>query len=234
VKKSDETNRELVARLNDLAGKWMQGCKTNDDIKDMIVKEQLINTLPGEIRVYVKEHKPKTSQEAGELADDHIRARKSGDGKLPKDIPPIRCSRCKKLGHSEKTSRVNLKSGDASPAYLPPAPPDEKPKLRTDLKYITCFNCQQKGHYSSNYPQSALFCGTGTGQTARQGQVEGKEVGDILLDTGCLRTMVHRDLVRDGKQLAELLREMAAAAKKSEATASCFDNRRQARSTFST
>jgi hypothetical protein len=28
VKKSDETNRELVARLNDLAGKWM---KTNDD-----------------------------------------------------------------------------------------------------------------------------------------------------------------------------------------------------------
>jgi hypothetical protein len=87
VKKSDETNRELVARLNDLAGKWMQGCKTNDDIKDMIVKEQLINTLPGEIRVYVKKHKPKTSQEAGELADDQIRARKSGDGKPPKDIP---------------------------------------------------------------------------------------------------------------------------------------------------
>jgi predicted aspartyl protease len=31
--------------------------------------------------------------------------------------------------------------------------------------------------------------------------VEGKEVGDILLDTGCSRTMVHRDLVRDEKQL---------------------------------
>jgi hypothetical protein len=38
----------------------MQGCKTNDDnIKDMIVKEQLINTLPGEIRVYVKETQAK-------------------------------------------------------------------------------------------------------------------------------------------------------------------------------
>jgi hypothetical protein len=59
----------------------------------------------------VKERKPKTSQEAGELADDHIRARKSGDGKPPKDIPLIRCSLCKKLGHSE-TCRVNLKSED--------------------------------------------------------------------------------------------------------------------------
>jgi predicted aspartyl protease len=173
-------------------------------IKDMIVKEQLINTLPGEIRVYVKEHKPKTSQEAGELADDHIRARKSGDGKPPKDIPPIHCSRCKKLGNSEKTCRVNLKSEDgkgSSPASPPPAPPREKPKPRTDLKYITCFNCLQKDHYSSNCPQSALFCGTGTGQMAKRGQVEGKEVGDILLDTGCSRTMVHRDLVRDEKQL---------------------------------
>lgn len=31
--------------------------------------------------------------------------------------------------------------------------------------------------------------------------MEGKEVSDILLDTGCSRTMVHRDLVPEGKQL---------------------------------
>ena len=30
--------------------------------------------------------------------------------------------------------------------------------------------------------------------------MEGKEVSDILLDTGCSRTMVHRDLVRKGKE----------------------------------
>ena len=40
------------------------------------------NTLPENIRVYVKERKPATSQEAGELADDHIRARKDEESNI--------------------------------------------------------------------------------------------------------------------------------------------------------
>ena len=31
--------------------------------------------------------------------------------------------------------------------------------------------------------------------------MEGKEVSDILLDTGCSRMMVYQDLVRKGKEL---------------------------------
>ena len=85
----------------------------------------------------MKERKLATSQEAGELADDHIRARKDEESKHPKTPLPTRCSRCKKLGH--------------------------------DLH-------------------------------GRRGQ-EGKEVSDILLDTGCSRTMVHQDLVRKGEEL---------------------------------
>ena len=41
-----------------------------------MVLEQLLNTLPENARIFVKEKKPKTSMEAGRLADDHIAVRK--------------------------------------------------------------------------------------------------------------------------------------------------------------
>ena len=46
-----------------------------EEIKDRVVMEQLINTLPGQVRVWVKERKPTSSREAGQLADDYIQAR---------------------------------------------------------------------------------------------------------------------------------------------------------------
>ena len=72
-----------MARLADLADKWTHGYTTVEEVKDLIVKEQLIDTLPENIRVYVKERKPATSQEAGELADDHTRMKKAIILRLP-------------------------------------------------------------------------------------------------------------------------------------------------------
>ena len=49
VPKPGETNRELRARLGDLAEKWMQKCKTMEEVRDLVVLEQLVNALPEEI-----------------------------------------------------------------------------------------------------------------------------------------------------------------------------------------
>ena len=38
--------------------------------------EQLVSTLPKNVRIWVKERKSKTSAEAGQLADDYAQARK--------------------------------------------------------------------------------------------------------------------------------------------------------------
>ena len=59
-------------------------------------------------------------------------------------------------------------------------------------------NGQNKGHYPANRPHSALFCRMPGGNSSivdqpmvqgseifRSGKVEGTEVKDILLDTGC-------------------------------------------------
>ncbi len=41
--KPGESSRELVARLDDLAAKWLKSCKTPEEV---IVLEQFLNTLP--------------------------------------------------------------------------------------------------------------------------------------------------------------------------------------------
>ena len=75
---SGETNRELVARLYDLASRWMLGRKTVEELKDLVILEQLLAILPEDVRIWVKERKPKSSIEAGQLADDYMQARQEG------------------------------------------------------------------------------------------------------------------------------------------------------------
>ena len=41
----DESNRELAARLNDLATKWLKEKKSREEMVDQIVLEQFLKTL---------------------------------------------------------------------------------------------------------------------------------------------------------------------------------------------
>ena len=56
--------------------KWKEDCSLVQQIRETMVIEQLLNMLPEEIRVWVKERKPKTSMAAWELANDYLQARK--------------------------------------------------------------------------------------------------------------------------------------------------------------
>ena len=109
-----ESNRELAARLEDLAGKWMKACTSIDELRDLVVLEQLLNTLPEDVRIFVKERKPRTSVEAGRLADDYIAARKEDaaekgeEEKSPDRRQSLRCGKCRKFGHSARDCRQSL------------------------------------------------------------------------------------------------------------------------------
>ena len=46
-----ESNRELVARLEDLASKWMKECTSVEELMDMVILEQLVNTVFHTIRL---------------------------------------------------------------------------------------------------------------------------------------------------------------------------------------
>ena len=194
-----ETPRELTTRLMDMAKKWSKECSTFDGLLDLIVKEQLLNCLPEDIRVWVRERKAKTSAEAGELAEDFLQARSAESEGHPcsnKDLPspPGDCPRCGLPGHW----------ASECPSHPPAQVKKAEHNPRKKLSEVQCFTCNEMGHYSFKCPKNVgLYCDEGSTQAPsvngrgvyRTGCVNGMQVEDIILDTGASRTLVREDLI---------------------------------------
>jgi predicted aspartyl protease len=178
ARKNGETNRELAVRLMDCQGKWLRECKSMEEVMEAIGREQFLNCLSTEKRLWVLERKPKTCIEAGELADEYEQVQKQEERSPP---TPIKCHYCGRVGH-EKDCR--------------------KKKSNSGISGMQCYNCKQFGHPAKLCPSKANMMGTTGVQSnhlIQKGQVEGKFVTDIMLDTGCSKTMVHKRLVPDDK-----------------------------------
>ena len=226
-KQEDESYRELVARLKDMEHKWTKECTSLEQMRELIVREQFLDTLPTDLRVRVAERKPKTALEAGELADDYLRARRqpkelkkqptTGEKRGTSEVK--RCHNCGLQGHLASECRRTVRQTHGEPisdsrshqsqkTLWPQKPKHEKPALR-------CYNCGRWGHVASKCPHNAMYCATGHRalkqpiadgrerryETSRCGVVEGRAVTDVLLDTRCSRTVVRKELVPQKKMI---------------------------------
>ena len=72
----------LAMRLLDLVEEWTKRCETLAEIKHLMVMEQLMKTLPGEIGNFVVERQPKTAGKAARLADIYHLAKRGRTGRL--------------------------------------------------------------------------------------------------------------------------------------------------------
>ena len=85
----------------------MKEKRSQEQVVDQIVLEQFLKTLPEDVRVFVRERSPGSSEEAAKLADDHLQARKeylaSNDGNKKGDR---RCLRCGKMEHMAKDCQI--------------------------------------------------------------------------------------------------------------------------------
>ena len=209
--KEGESPTKIVTRLTDMAVKWLKEHDTRAKVIDMVVMEQFITMLPEEIRVWVKEHKSETSMIAGKLAEDYQQARKTAEDDQvgSKEKPPEggrRCLVCRKTGHlarecPNKTHKLRSGSTDRQ---LNSTNREESSRQAV----LRCYTCDGKGHTSKPCPSKALFCGNRNkprgaveGTVLRQGVVNGFLVDDLLLDTGCSKTIVQRDLVGEEQWL---------------------------------
>ena len=144
--KSGETLQELVTHLTDIATKWLRDCTSMEEVHDALIKEQLLETLSKDVHVWMTERKPKTSAEAGQLAEDYLQAWSTmtptpATTKPDRDrLPPGKCPKCGELGDwASDCQQIQQYWGG-----------QHRPK---------CFKCNQKGHLSFNCPvRSSLYC----------------------------------------------------------------------------
>eukprot|EP00731_Ephydatia_muelleri_P034076 Em0046g19a len=191
-----ESHRDVSIRLGDLTNKWLKGLTTVEQVKEAIVLEQLLYTLGPSVRVWVKERKPKTALEAGQLADDYSEARKQT---AKESRPGVDLA---SPASSEKPTRHDQEQPDKEEGDKRSA--KERHYSRSGYRnkdhhsHVTCYNCGRQGHFASRCPEKAMYCGDSLRHKAalqKAGVVEGQMVEDIVLDTGCSKTLIHHALM---------------------------------------
>ena len=202
TERSTPTARDI--RLSDLMGYWAKDCTGAAGVLDLIVKEQLLSALPEDARLWVSERKPKTSKEAGQLAEDFLQVRQSVSRTPAKPFggePPCTpCPKCGQAGHWA-CDCLRARSGGSAPSK------EQAAKQEREAPPVRCYNCKQRGHVATKCPSNAaLFCqgeeqaNDSTPQRVvkeahRHGIVEGVHVSNILLDTCATRSMIREDLL---------------------------------------
>ena len=172
----------------------------NCEVKKAIVLEQLHYTLGPSVRVWVKVRKPKTALEAGQLADDYSEARKQ----TAKENRPVEDQ--SSPASSEKPTQEQADKGEDDKRSA-----KEKCHFRQGYQHsdnqsqVTCYNCGKLGHIASRCTEKAMYCGDGCchhkAALQKTGLVGGRMVKDIVLDTGCSKTLIHHTLVPQEKML---------------------------------
>ena len=111
----DESADQFIVRLSTYLIRWLELSKIErsfDGLKNLIVKEQFINSCPKEITVHLRERAPETLEETAKIADQYLEAHgkhvfSTGQNKAPTppekkpptDTTPLYCYGCNGRGH---------------------------------------------------------------------------------------------------------------------------------------
>ena len=189
--KAGETYNQFSIHLGRLFDFWVDACNVSKDynsLRDFMLYDQLMSSVPPDLRVYVKEQNVSTLTEAVTLADNWASAHNS----YPK------------TNSGDKGKRV-VETKAATPG--PSAP-------KRDLTKVKCHQCGEMGHYKSHCPKNPAafkqyssslqehkvgFC-FDTKESKKYvtaGTVNGAWVSTILRDTGCSCVIVSDNVLPD-------------------------------------
>ena len=201
-KRPEEFYRNWGDRLSDHFHRWTKDQKMT--VEELMVLDQFLAGVPEELRVWLKERKPESLKQAAELADDYSLARSRSTPQKPV------LTGAAKLPHNDQSQT----------SHLPPGPlpkPLEVGRSQTNWRGDKrCFQCGKFGHLLQTCPERRTSAASGSikallseacGEMAwdasshkhlRRGTLNGRPV-QMLVDTGCDRTMVLAKLVETSR-----------------------------------
>ena len=173
TKRRDETYCELSIHLVDLRNKWMRSCSSMEDVAELICLEQFYETLSVDMRTWVRDKKPRTCKQAGELADEYVQTRQIGSNVTIRaynkpSTNQKRCFSCNQIGHFAKNCPAADKKDDgcnddkkerqgAESVQQAKATNTGVTGKTKGEQNVKCYNCGQRGHISTKCPSSATY-----------------------------------------------------------------------------
>ena len=162
----EESPDQFIVRLEMYLLRWLDLSKTDrsfEGLKDLIVKEQFIESCPKELAVHLRERAPETLAQIAKIADQYLEAHgkhlfsagskkppvqpKAEDLKTPQSDPtPLHCYKCNARGHKAVNCPVLAKR---------------------------CFLCGKQGHEARNCRSNGRKSGgqNKDGNPVQRGQV---------------------------------------------------------------
>ena len=209
-KKPDEDFVQWGNRTRRYLNRWMAVAEATGDaekIIEQIMIERLLDAVSPELRAWLKEQKPKSAEELGNLANLHVQSRKGPlvGGKYVSTSE--RFGKKKKSDNKADDSLSEEKQEQNS--ERPPKSPS-LPTRKNTRPEIKCYKCGKLGHMSFN-------CGRGRGKSSQayllcmtplaseqseispfcvRGKINGKSA-EMVVDSGCTRTLIHKRYVND-------------------------------------
>ena len=205
-----ETFQQFVVRLETFLKRWLtlsEKKETFEDLKDLILREQLMSVVPADLATFIRERNPATIQDAAGLAQHYVEARKtSSRGVLRTERNPDRRPQGSGAGPNKPFLRGESKGSSPqlvgrtcyychSPDHLRHSCPKWKRDRAKEVAVVTTGECSVA---LSTVPALCGPCSEKPYDPNCQVMVEGKRVS-ALRDTGATTLVVQKSLVPEGK-----------------------------------
>nr|KAG5702720.1 hypothetical protein BaRGS_013357 [Batillaria attramentaria] len=145
-KQDGESFRQFATRLNVLLERWRKAAgkdETYAAIVDLVLQEQLLETMSGDLAMHVRLGKPGDVFRAAECAERYVESRRAG--RRPANVPLRASQASKPSGPSQGQGKGQ---GATSSSTANQNPSTGTPK---DPRGV-CYSCKKPGHYKRDCP----------------------------------------------------------------------------------
>jgi len=127
----DESPEQFIVRLDTYLLPWLELSNTDrsfEGLKDLIVKEQFVDSCPKELAIYLHERAPEMLVQIAKIVDPYLEAHR-------KHL----------FSSASKNSSVQPKA-------------EETKTAQSDITILQCYKCNAHGHKAINCPTLAKRC----------------------------------------------------------------------------